>query len=213
MIFLKNWANCCSNASRASTSVLPARWTAPYCRRLIVPSKATRYWPETCWMFEGRASTTETSGCARVWCRWRSMARAACSICHPAHADQAVSGTQVHPPLRVHQIDGVDRHFRRGPEHGDLQQIEALDVVGRQRDKLGNFDWDNVGRFDAVGRERDLGQLPGRFNPRKRRAVERGVVVVKRPAAGQARQAEENCCESESGASLAPRFGIPPLRR
>ena len=70
----------------------------------------------------------------------------------------------------------------------DLQDVEDVGPVRRQRHELEHFDLEHVGRLDAVGGQRDLIDFPWRTHARRHRCLQGGGVIIVRLLAAADRQ-------------------------
>ena len=112
-------------ASRASVTVSPATCTTPYCRRLIVPSGPTRYWPVNGCAPDTRASLHGDLRLADDLAELGLDGLLRLVQGHAHHADAAVGRPQVHHPFGLDHVIVVDRLVGQG--------IGDVDLRGRRR--------------------------------------------------------------------------------
>ena len=144
----------------------------PYCRRLIVPSGPTRYWPVIGWVPAVLANWTETSGLASSSDSFLVIAVSGLFDGHARHADPPIGRPQTHDALAFDQIKAVDRLVEDRAEHADLEHVVDVDPIGRQRHHFEHFDLQDIGRLDPIARQRDHRPFARRLKGRRDRLLE-----------------------------------------
>ena len=172
-------------ASRAWVTVRPATCTSPYCRRLIVPSGPTRYWPVSGCEPETRASCTETSGLLEDIRELQFDGLLGFFDGHAHHADGAVGGAEVDHPFGLDDVVVVDGLIGEGIGDVDLQDVVDLGPIGGQGDDLEHFDIEDIGGFDAVDGQADVIFFAGRHLAGRHGRFEQVVMEVDGLAARQ----------------------------
>ena len=123
-------------AARASVTVLPATGTSPYCRRLIVPSGPTRYWPVTGQYLVGPDGTLNLRQYGQIHIAGKTVTEARVAI--EKHLQQFLDSPQVSVDVLafnskvyyvITQGAGLGDSVRRLPVTGNETVLDAVSQV------------------------------------------------------------------------------------